>query len=333
MNNKLPIISLILIVPLIIASWLLVHILAVFGIFLAVAYPLWWIFAPNQTVCFLCRAEKDGAKCPFCRQQIIKNQGVSPKSLFSAIFNGVLIFIFSIVSIGVVFGESQLLFKLGFPPTPKTVSFIIPTKGQYRIGEIFPMKVEIIGIKTPVNAIQADLGFNPSKLEVVDVSTNDSFAEIFIQKEINNQAGYVRLTGGLPNPGFSAERGVFGKVLFKGKEPGIIKVEFLPSSMVLANDGRGTDVLKDLATVSYFVLPERITEAEEKMQKEAFDKDSVLGENTENVKMRFYEENQVLGESTEKEIKSGKKINIIDTTLGWLEEIDRLILNQWAKVF
>jgi len=53
MKDKLPIMSLILIIPFIIASWLLVHVLTIFGIFLAVAYPLWWIFAPSQTVCFL----------------------------------------------------------------------------------------------------------------------------------------------------------------------------------------------------------------------------------------------------------------------------------------
>ena len=90
----------------------------------------------------------------------------------------------------------------------------------------------------PINAIQADLGFNPEKVEVVDISTQNSFANIFIQKEINNETGYARLTGGLPNPGFFSDRGIFGTVFFRGKQPGVVKIDFLPSSMVLANDGR-----------------------------------------------------------------------------------------------
>ncbi len=333
MNNiGLPIISLILVIPFIIASWFLVHLLAVFGIFLAVAYPAWWIFTPKQTVCLLCRAEKEGTKCPFCRQEIIKNQGVSPKSLSSAIFNGVLILIFSIISIGIVFGESQLLFRLGFPPTPKTVSFVIPTKGQYRLGEIFPMKIEITGIKTPVNAVQADLGFEPAKLEVSDVSTDGSFANIFVQKEVNNTGGYVRLTGGLPNPGFFSDHGVFGTVFFKGKEPGVVKIEYLPSSMVLANDGRGTNVLKDLASVSYLILPEKISPEEENMQKSVILQSSVLGESTDTTQMKFYDEGSVLGAKVGQNIKEEKNFNPFYSFLNVLETVDRFILEQYEKV-
>jgi len=334
MNNKLPILSLILIIPLIIASWLLIHLLAIFGIFLATAYPLWWIFAPSQTVCFLCRAENEGAKCPFCRQEIIKNQGVSPKSLSSAIFNGVLILTFSIVSIGIVFGESQLLFKLGFPPTPKTVSFVIPTKGQYRLGEVFPMKIEIVGIKTPVNAVQADLGFEASKLAVENVSTDGSFANIFVQKEINNTGGYVRLTGGLPSPGFFSDHGIFGTVFFKGKSPGVVKIEYLPSSMVLANDSRGTNVLKDLASVSYLILPEKISQEEENMQKSINLESNVLGESTNNTQMKFYDEGgSVLGAKVGQEIKEEKKFNPLKSFFDILEKMDRFILEQYGKVF
>lgn len=333
MNTKLPGLGLFLIIiPLVIASWFLIHILAIFGVFLAIAYPLWWLFAPKQTACLLCRAGKEGEKCFFCRRPIKKNDDVSPSNLSSAIFNGMLILVFSLVSIGVVFGESQLLFKLGFPPTSKTVSFIIPTKGQYRLGEIFPMKIEIAGIKVPINAVQADLGFEQSKVEVVDVSTKDSFANIFVQKEISNESGYTRLTGGLPNPGFFADHGLFGTVFFKGKSPGILKIEFLPSSMVLANDGRGTNVLKELASVSYLILPEKISEEEEDMQK-SIKLSSFLDESTDNTQMKFYEETGILGTSTEKEIKKEQQLISVKTALDVLGKIDRFILSQWEKVF
>ena len=334
MNTKLPGLGLLLIIiPLVIASWFLIHILAIFGIFLAVAYPLWWLFAPKQIACLLCRSGREGERCFFCRRLIKKSEDVSPSNLSSAIFNGMLILVFSLVSAGIVFGESQLLFRLGFPPTPKTVSFIIPTKGQYRLGEIFPMKIEIAGIKVPINAVQADLGFEQSKVEVVDVSTKDSFANIFIQKEISNESGYTRLTGGLPNPGFFSDKGLFGTVFFKGKSPGIVKIEFLPSSMVLANDGRGTNVLKDLAFVSYLILPEKVSEEEEKLQKSVTFSSSVLGESTDSTQMKFYEETNILGASTEKEIKEEQKFSIMKVVLSGLEKVDRFILAGWEKVF
>lgn len=326
-----------LLIPLfVIGSWLLVHILAVFGIFIAIAYPLWWFIMPKQTVCLFCRAKVNVNTedyCLFCRRKINKNETIAPKSFTSAVLNGALILVFSIISIGLVFGESQLLFKLGFPPTPKTVSFIIPTKRQYRLGEIFPMKVEITGIKTPINAVQADLGFETSKLEVENVSTDGSFANIFVQKEVNNTGGYVRLTGGLPNPGFFSDHGVFGTVFFKGKEPGVVKIEYLSSSMVLANDGRGTNVLKDLASVSYLILPEKISQEEENMQKSIKLQSVVLGESTDNTQMKFYDERSVLGASVGKQIQDEKKFSLLNNFLDSLEKVDRFILEQWGKIF
>lgn len=334
MKSKLPGLRLILIIiPLVLVSWLLIHIFAIFGIFLAVAYPLWWLFVSQRTACLLCRAGKEGSICPFCKRPIKRNERVSPSNLSSAIYNGILILAFSLMSIGIVFGESKLLFRMGFPPTPKTVSFVIPTKGQYRLGEIFPMKIEIAGIKTPINAVQADLGFEQSKVEVVDISTKDSFANIFVQKEISNEGGYARLTGGLPNPGFFSDKGLFGIVFFKSKSPGIIKIEFLPSSMVLANDSRGTNVLKDLTSVSYLVLPEKISEEEEKMQKSITLQSSVLGESTNSTQMKFYEETGILGASAEREIKKEQQRNLVGVSLDVLEKIDGFVISGWQNVF
>jgi hypothetical protein len=194
------------------------------------------------------------------------------------------------------------------------------------------MKIEIAGIQKPINAVQADIGFQPEKLEVVDVSTQDSFANIFIQKEINNQSGYTRLTGGLPNPGFFADSGLFGTVYFKGKSPGIVQIEFLPSSMVLANDGRGTNALKDLASVSYLILPERITEEEEELQKTITLGSAVLGEQTQDTQLKFYEEKEILGSQIGEEIEE-KRSGIGQIFLTSLEKLDSLIINFWSKAF
>lgn len=320
----------------VVASWFLTHFLALFGVFLAVAYPVWWLFFPKTSVCLLCRAEREGSICPLCRREIKKNEGLAPSSLTSATLNGVLILIFSIISLGLVLGESKVLFRFGFPPTPKTVSFIIPTKGQYRLGEIFPMRVEIVGVKTPINAVQADLGFDSTKIEASNISFDGSFASIFVQKEINNQGGYVRLTGGLPNPGFFSERGTFGTIYFRGKSPGVVKISYLPSSLVLANDGKGTNVLKDLASVSYFILPEKITEEEEKMQKLISTRQDVLGESQDATIMTFFEENRVLGANIGQEPKKPeeeKKADLLNFLLGGLGKIDNFILELWSQVY
>lgn len=331
-----PIGSLISIIAWVLLSWLLVHIMAAFGFFMAVAYPIWWLFFPNKTFCFFCRIRKEGEWCPLCHKHLENKTEIYPKSVRSVVLNSLLLAFFTLVSFGAVYGEVNLLKSLGFPSTPKTVSFVIPPKGQYRLGEIFPVKIEITGIETPVNAVQMDLGFDPSKVEVVDMLTQESFANIFIQKEWNNEGGYARLTGGLPNPGFFAEKGIFATALFKGKAPGVVRIEFLPTSMVLANDGRGTNVLKDLASVSYLILPEKITEEEEKMQEQlkSDTNSEVLGDNTKSTQLTFYDETDVLGTKTDilKETETIEKTNHALTFLELLAKIDAVIVDQWKKV-
>ena len=312
------------------------HLFAVFGFFLAVAYPIWLLTLPEKTSCFWCRTRKNGEWCPLCRRTVDKSD-LRPSSFQAVFFNVILVLVISGISLGLVFAESKVLKVLGFPPTPKTVSFVIPPKGQYRLGEIFPMKIDIAGIKTPINAVQADIAFDPRILEVREISTKDSFANIFIQKEINNEVGYARLNGGLPNPGFSSDHGIFGIVYFQGKNPGVVKVEFLPTSLVLANDGRGRNVLKDLASASYLILPEELS-PEERAEQEVILQPVVLGETSEKgTQMTFYEENRILGEELNKDIKqpaeTREPFNLKESFLTLLGKLDDLIIKFWKPVF
>ncbi len=220
----------------IVLSFLLIHILAFLGIFVAMAYPIWWLFSPKTVPCLLCRTGQVGDTCVFCDEPITDENYINPKNFGSVFLNVATILFLSIMSFGLVYVESRILNYFGFSPVKKTVSFVIPSEGEYRVGEVFPMKIELHGIRQPINAVQADFSFDPSMIEVIDISTEGSFANIFVQKKIDNEIGYGRLSGGLPNPGFFAEYGLFGTVLLRGKTAGVSNIEFLPSSLILAND-------------------------------------------------------------------------------------------------
>ncbi len=319
----------------IILSWIILHLLALFGIFLAIAYPLWWLANPRTTICFGCNTMAEKSICSLCQTPVNKAD-LSPKNFGSSAKNALIILLVSFLSLGIVYAESRLLNYLGIPAAEKTVSFAIPPKAQYKIGEIFPLKLEIRGIKTPINAIQTDLSFDPRKLQVSDISTQDSFANIFIQKEINNQNGYARLTGGLPNPGFFSDRGLFATVYLQGKEPGLTTLEFLPTSMVLANDGRGSNVLKEYATVSYLILPEPISKSESDQQTTFFHT-TVLGASTREDQMTFYADPAVLGASAKaisnEDLAQLRTESQANPFLLILEKINHLILTFWSKIY
>lgn len=258
-----------------IIAWVITHIMALLGVFATAAYPIWAVFFHKQSLCLGCRSTSTGDKCALCGE-IVDGHDLSPKNPKSVILNTFVILLLTFISLGVVYLENTVIDNSGILRSFKTVSFNIPDKSQYRTNEIFPMKIQISGIKTAINVVQADITFDPEVLEVIEISTKDSFASIFVQKDINNNLGYVRLTGGIPSPGYNKEEGVFGTVFFKAKSAGLVTVSFLPTSLVLADDGRGTNVLKDFPTTSYVIRPESITPEEEINQKNIYDK-SVLG--------------------------------------------------------
>ncbi len=339
MNPKLPSITLALkIISFLIGSWLLVHFMAIFGLFLVFTYPVWHLLFPQRIPCFYChltgyRSTKpsdssiDTSVYKSCHHSVIRQ----------IVLNSILLFAITVLSMTLVFFESRVLFRLGFPPTPKTVFFVIPSKGQYHLGEIFPLRIEIANIKIPVNAVQADISFDPAKLQVIDISTNKSFADVFIQKEINNDIGYARLSGGLPDPGFFDSRGLFGTIFFQGLIPGLVTVEFLPTSMVLANDGRGTNTLKNFSSISYLILPEAITPDEEELQKEVYLEKKILGEQSSLSQLHLYPEEsdslQVLGASNlEKEISQSQKFRPLELIWSLIEKLDRFTLLFWHQI-
>ena len=91
------------------------------------------------------------------------------------------------ISIVLVFLEIKLLDNIDYlPAKSKRAELVVSDKKKYRNGEVFPMDIELHGINTPINAIQTDISYDPNMLEAIEVSTEESFATVFLQREINN---------------------------------------------------------------------------------------------------------------------------------------------------
>ncbi len=315
-----------------IVSWVLLHFFALVGFFVALSLPLWWLIFPRRIPCIGCQIREEGDYCPLCGKEAREG---SPRPFRSVAAHMGILILFFLISLGVVYAEQEILKNLGISLTPKTATFEIPPRAQYRLGEIFPMRITIAGIKRPINAVQADFSFDPRRLELVEISTRGSFASVFIQKEIDNKTGYGRLAGGVPNPGFSQKRGVFGTVYFRGKTPGLAGVKFLPSSMILANNGRGTNVLGKLASSHYLVLPEEISEAERELQESTLIPE-VLGTREERKEqMLFFEPSErVLGEGVEEDqITPRRTFGLGRSLLRILYGVNRVIIAIWNRIY
>ena len=222
-----------------IVSWVLIHALAVFGFFLALALPLLHLAFYPHILCFWCKLR--GGTHTFKHSLV----------------DSLLIIVLTSLALPIVYLESRLLlYALGKTPEIASVAeFTIPTRATKQLGEVFALPLELTNIPAAINVVQADISFDPSFVEVIDINVDNTFTKFLVQKEFDNQKGYARLTGGLPNPGYSGKTGLIGTIYFKTKAVGATELSYLDSSLVLANNGRGTNLLSDFPRVPLIITP------------------------------------------------------------------------------
>jgi len=265
-------------------SFLAIHLFAVLGPFLILMYPILVIFSPDHQHCIFCILR--GRNFTSCKiQEIFKTTRHYQVFLLDVFF----LLLASLLSFGLLCAEKKLIERTGYLPiTQKTAIVQIAENGTYRIGEISLIPIQISDISSAINVVQADIQFDPTQIEIQDVLVGESFADIFIQKDIRNDLGFARVTGGVPNPGFTKESGIFAKLLIRCKDSGVGKISILPTSKVLANDGKATNVLAEFSDHSYYISQEKLTIPELEAQ-EDFLTSKVLG--VSNSKFEFYNEN------------------------------------------
>lgn len=311
----------------ILGSFIVIHIFGIIGILFVAAFPLWWLISPKKTVCFFCRWKKQGEICPACGIKVNHKEDY-PKNFRSITLNSFAIIFIFLSCLAFLVLEFKTLSVLGFIPVSKSVSFYIPVKSQYRLGEIFNMNIDLTDVDTPINTVQADISFDKTTLELIDITTKDSFADIFVQKEIMNDSGLARISGGVPNPGITCTTCHFASIYFKGIKPGIAKVSYLPTSMVLANNGKGINIANDFGTASFIILPEVV--GNDELEKQNLALKDLLGASTNKVQLNLYAGNSILEKKvlgSEVQYQDNQSRNISKEILSRLQDIDTRILN------
>jgi len=127
---------------------------------------------------------------------------------------------------------------------------ITPDTGVYQVGGTFTARVQIATEGQSVNAAEGTVKFNPNELSVVSVTRSGSIFNLWVaEPSFSNTAGTVNFSGGVPT-GYSGSVGNVLSITFRVKNAGSPRVSFTDGS-VLANDGRGTNVLTSMNGGSY----------------------------------------------------------------------------------
>lgn len=126
-----------------------------------------------------------------------------------------------------------------------------PNSGNYQQGEVFAVGVYLSSSDQSANAVSGKIKFPTQNLEVSSISTNGSVVDLWVQEpSFSNSLGEVDFEGIVFNPGFQGQSGKVITISFKNRGAGQAVVKF-GSGAVLANDGKGTNILSLLGTATY----------------------------------------------------------------------------------
>lgn len=133
--------------------------------------------------------------------------------------------------------------------------YMAPSNGTFVIGETFSVGVNVNTDGAAINAAEGTISFDNSVLEVVNVSSGGSVFSLWTEgPDSSNSAGTIFFGGGVPS-GYTGGAGRVCTITFKSKKAGKGTARFT-SGAVLANDGKGTNILASMESATYTISPE-----------------------------------------------------------------------------
>jgi len=146
--------------------------------------------------------------------------------------------------------------------------YFTPSSGSHVVGTTLSVSVYVASADQAMNAASGMITFPPDKLQVASLSKTGSIFSLWVQEpSFSNAAGTVDFEGIVLNPGFTGASGKILSVMFRVRAVGIAPISF-SSGSVLANDGKGTNILTGLGTANFTLgtigpgVPESITPSE-----------------------------------------------------------------------
>jgi hypothetical protein len=150
-----------------------------------------------------------------------------------------------------------LFFLLAFPADAATLSF---TNASGTVGQTLsvPVVVSAQGGES-LNGVSTRVEFPADKLTLLSLSKTGSIITFWAEEpSFSNSAGTASLEGIIPNPGYSGQNGRVITLVFQVKAPGTATLSFSGAS-VLANDGRGTNILTSAPPRTLSLAPRPVT--------------------------------------------------------------------------
>lgn len=150
---------------------------------------------------------------------------------------------------------SFLSFDVKLAQAASASLYLAPASGTHVINGKFNVAVKLNSGGVEVNAAEGTISYDTGLVEVVGVSKGGSIFPFWTaEPSFNNSSGVISFGGGMPPPAYNGSAGHICTVTFRTKKAGTASVRFT-SGAVLANDGKGTNVLASMGSGSYVISP------------------------------------------------------------------------------
>lgn len=151
----------------------------------------------------------------------------------------------------IIFGFSLIFFGILPQAVQAANLYYSPSSGSYEVSKSVSVSVYVSSQDQAMNAASGIISFPHDKVEVVSLSKSGSIFSLWVQEpSFSNAQGQVNFEGIVLNPGFTGSGGKMLSINFRVKATGQALISF-SSGSILANDGKGTNILSSLGTASF----------------------------------------------------------------------------------
>lgn len=164
------------------------------------------------------------------------------------------LFCYNIIMRKLIVLFSLFLFFPSAISAAEAILFLSSGSGAYLSGKSLTTKMMVnSGGEVGVNAAESTVYFNPKQIKVKSVDkTNSIFSLWPIEPKFDNAKGTISFGGGVPKTAFKDTAGLIFSLTLTPLVTGNIDMQFsTTSSSVLAADGQGKNILKDLDDATY----------------------------------------------------------------------------------
>ncbi len=139
------------------------------------------------------------------------------------------------------------MFLLYAPPSlgaGRAIVSLSPGSGTFLVGSTFDVSIILDTKGVSANTVEIELMFPADKIQIANPSVGQSIIQLWPAPPVfSNREGKIYFVCGIPSPGVTTSQGVILTLTFRVIAPGGAEIRFGDRTKILANDGRGTNII------------------------------------------------------------------------------------------